>query len=385
MKALPPPQIISTPQALEQLGDTLRAAGQLAVDTESNSLYAYREQVCLIQVSTRKRDYLVDPLALDSLDGLRNVFASPAIEKVFHAAEYDIMCLKRDYGFRVGGLFDTMLAARILGWEKYGLASILGDLFGVEVDKRHQRADWGSRPLSDDMIRYAQLDTHYLLPLRDYLAERLAAGGHLEESAELFAEACDVEWHQAPFDPENFWKLKGADDLLPESLAVLRELYVFREAEARRRNRPVFKIMSDRALVAIAARLPRTTRELVAVHGVSKLQGRRLGVGILDAVQRGLHAPEPARPARRRRRTDEYVVLRYEALSEWRKARARQRGVMSDVIMTKDMLWEIAQVAPRTPEQLATIRSLGPWRRRTYGEDILRILAGVDTQHNSAR
>jgi ribonuclease D len=382
MKALPPPQVIDSHQALRSLADTLRPAAQIAVDTESNSLYAYHERVCLIQISTRERDYLVDPLALDGLDPLDDIFASPGIEKVFHAAEYDIMCLRRDFGFRFENLFDTMLAARILGWEKYGLGSILEELFGVEVDKRHQRANWGYRPLSPDLIRYAQIDTHYLLPLRDTLYERLAAGGHLEEAAELFREACEVEWHQAPFDPEDFWKLKGADALPADSLATLRELYVYREGEAQRRNRPVFKIMSDQTLVTLAEQLPRSMRDLAAIHGISKLQVRRFGKDILDAVRRGLRRKPPKRTFHRRRRMDEYVVMRYEALHEWRKARAAQRGVMADVIMTKDALWEIAQVAPRTLEQLTAIWHLGPWRRATYGEDILRILAEVDS-HNS--
>jgi ribonuclease D len=382
MKALSPPTIIDSHQALQQLAAALQSADQIAVDTESNSLYAYHERTCLIQISTRERDYLVDPLALNGLDELGGIFANPAIEKVFHAAEYDIMCLRRDFGFRFDGLFDTMQAARILGWEKYGLASILEEQFGVEVDKRHQRANWGYRPLSPELIHYAQLDTHYLLPLRDRLYDDLAAGGHTEEAAELFAEACEVEWHQAPFDPEDFWKLKGADELSPSSHAVLRELYTYREEEAKSRDRPVFKIMSDQALVMLAERLPRSTQQIAAIRGISTLQARRFGRGILDAIRRGLQSPPPKRSHHRRRRVDERVVIRYEALYEWRKRRATQRGVLADVIVSKDTLWEIAQVAPRTLEQLAVIRHLGPWRRKTYGEDILRILAEADT-HSS--
>lgn len=380
MRAFPPPQIVTDRRSLQRLAADLQSAAHIAVDTESNSLYAYREQVCLVQISTRKQDYVVDPLALDGLEGLGGVFANPAAEKVFHAAEYDIMCLKRDFGFHFDGLFDTMLAARILGWEKVGLGSILEDLFGIEVNKRYQRANWGRRPLPDELVRYAQFDTHYLLPLRDLLYGDLAKGNHLEEAADIFTEVCAAEWSEHPFDPEHFWKLKGTNELSPRSLAVLRELYIYREEEARRRDVPVFKIMSGQALVALAVRLPRSSREMAAIHGISRLQARRFGIGVLDAITRGRQAPLPERP-RRRRWSNECVVARFEALYEWRKERARQRDVMADVIVSKDTLWEIAQVAPRSIEQLAVVRHLGPWRCKTYGEDILRILAEVDDQN----
>src|SRR5690606_29531 len=131
-------------------------------DTESNSLYAYRERVCLIQLSTRSRDYILDPLIIVDMSPLAPLLADPGVEKVFHAAEYDLICLHRDYGFIVNNLFDTMVAARICGYKAIGLGSLLSEFLGVELDKRHQRDDWGERPLPPDSLRYAQMDTHYL-------------------------------------------------------------------------------------------------------------------------------------------------------------------------------------------------------------------------------
>jgi len=168
---------ITQPAALEKLARRLARHSILGVDTESNSLFAYREQVCLIQFSTSDEDALVDPLALDDLSPLADIFASPKIEKIFHAAEYDLICLKRDFGFSFANLFDTMVAARILGWEEIGLGSILKAEFDVQLDKRFQRANWGKRPLAAELINYASRDTHYLIPLRDRLWSDLQRQG----------------------------------------------------------------------------------------------------------------------------------------------------------------------------------------------------------------
>src|SRR5258707_4438061 len=160
-ETLPEPILVSTPTALRVLVDELQKQSLIAVDTESNSLYAYQERVCLIQISTLDHDWLVDPLALDDLSPLAPLFASTAIEKVFHAAEYDLMCMKRDFGFTFNNLFDTMLAARIIGLKAFGLGALLEQYFGVQADKRFQRADWSQRPIPIEQVRYAQQDTHY--------------------------------------------------------------------------------------------------------------------------------------------------------------------------------------------------------------------------------
>ena len=177
------PSFIHQPAGLDALAKTLLAESCIAVDTESNSLYAYREQVCLIQFSTRERDYLVDPLALDDLSPLREVFCNPGVEKVFHAAEYDLICLRRDFGFEFAHIFDTMVAGRILGRDEVGLGAMLLKEFDVQVDKRHQRANWGQRPLPDYLLDYAQYDTHFLIQLRERLSRELEEMGRLDAGA----------------------------------------------------------------------------------------------------------------------------------------------------------------------------------------------------------
>ncbi|HID88596.1 MAG TPA: ribonuclease D, partial [Anaerolineae bacterium] len=185
----------------------LLAHRTVAVDTESNSLYAYHERVCLIQFSTRDADYIVDPLAGLDLSPLGDLFADPAVQKVFHAAEQDVANLKRDFGFRFDSLFDTMWAARILGWPRVGLADVLWETFGVRTDKRYQRYNWGKRPLPPEALKYASRDTHYLLPLRDLQVEALERSGRMEEAAEVFAQLAETPPASNPFGPSAFWRL----------------------------------------------------------------------------------------------------------------------------------------------------------------------------------
>ena len=372
---LPEAHFIDTPQGLHDLIERLCGEPLLAVDTESNSLYVYHERVCLIQISTRAADFVIDPLALDDLSALGALMADPGVEKVFHAAEYDIMCLKRDFVWTFANLFDTMTAARVLGWPQVGLSSLLAEAFGVTMDKRYQRANWGARPLPREQLRYAQMDTHYLLPLRDRLADALRWGGHDEEAREMFAEAAALPAAEHRFDPEGFWRVNGARDLPLEKMALVRELYLFRERAARQRDCPPFKVFSDSTLVRLAAQAPRTLDDLRLACRLSDREVRQYGKGILSALRRGESGRPPRPPAQDMPAPD--VLDRYEALRAWRRDRAQARGVESDVIVSRDALWALARQAPRTLDALQHIDGLGPWRRKTYGPEILEVIRSV--------
>jgi len=377
---LPPPTVVTSASRLAALLETLLDEPAVAVDTESNSLYAYQEQVCLIQISTPDADYIVDPLSGLDLSPLARFFADPRVQKVFHAAEYDVMCLKRDfermYGVRLrfANLFDTMWAARILGWSNVGLGSVLQDTFGVQVNKRYQRYDWGQRPLEPDALAYARLDTHYLLPLRYLQADALTQCGHLEEAREIFDQvaAYDPMPHNT-FTPTDFWGVKGTHDLAGREQAVLRELYAWRDQEARRQDRPLFKVLHDRTLVALAQACPRTREELVSLDGLKSHHVRRYGKHILQAIERGMRARPPEIPPPPPRHSGAEVE-RFQALRVWRKQAAARRGVNSSVIVGKSTLWALAKQNPATPKELESIEGLGPWKRRKYGEAILKVL-----------
>ncbi len=369
---LPPPQWIDNATRLKTLAQTLAHEPAVAVDTESNSLYAYREQVCLIQISIPAHDYLLDPLVVSDLTPLATFFANPRQQKIFHAAEYDVLCLKRDYGFEFAHLFDTMAAARTLGWAQVGLAALLEKYFGVKMNKKHQRADWGRRPLTREQLDYARLDVHYLLALREIMEKELTAAGRLEEAHEEFDRLTRLKVEPPPVNHNHFWHLNGARDLKPAQAAVLREVYHYRERQAERANRPPFKIFSEQTLMEIAQHCPRSPKDLRALSGMTPGQMERHAQALLQAVQHGL-AAAPPHPPRQQREADD-VRERYDRLHLWRKRKAQARGVESDVILPRDTLWELARRIPRTPADLQTIETLGPWRRATYGVELLKVL-----------
>lgn len=371
--AFPPAAYITTDAALARLVRSLSRESIIAIDTESNSLYAYRERVCLIQISTRTADYIIDPLMIVDLYPIAPILADPTIQKVFHAAEYDIVCLKRDYGFDFANIFDTMLAARICGHKSVGLNTLLNHYLGVQIDKSHQLDDWGQRPLVAESLLYAQADTHYLLELHDRLFEQLLQNGRLQEAQEKFFDLQELPPSQSnDFDPEGYWKLGIPHKLTRRQMAVLREVYLLREQIAEQRDQPPYKILQNKALVAIAQTSPRTLDALAKLPDVGDAFVRRYGRKLLASVERGLNLPAPKPP--RKQRPDRVVMDRYAALHAWRKDRAIQRDVDSDVILPRHMLWVLAKNAPSNMQELEAIHGLGPWRLETYGAEILAVL-----------
>lgn len=370
---LPPIVYIDDDHRLHEIMPSLMRASAIAVDTESNSLHAYRERVCLIQISTREADYIIDPLTIGNMQPLAPIFASREIEKIFHAAEYDLMCMKRDYGFHFSNLFDTMVAARVCGLRQVGLGALLTEFIGVHLDKSHQRDDWGQRPLPSSSLHYAQMDTHYLPELRDHLHERLVNMCREVEAHESFDELCKVRPAANQFDPQGFWRIALPNHLTSRQAAILRELYLWREQQAERRDVPPFKVVSDKTLIALAQRAPGSLSELAHTDGLGEGGVRRYGRDLLRLIERGKHgapleppAPEPVADAR--------VVEVYTALRDWRRNRAVERDVESDVIVSRDVLWAMAETLPTTSEALQMIPGLGPWRLHTYGEELLSII-----------
>ncbi|MCJ7584003.1 MAG: HRDC domain-containing protein [Anaerolineales bacterium] len=368
-RPLPPPDWIATPATLDKLAGELSRQPRLAVDTESNSLHAYREQVCLIQFSTPERDYLLDPLKLDDLSPLAPIFADLRIEKIFHAAEYDIITLKRDFGFSFANIFDTMQAARILGYKQVGLDSILAEKFGVVVDKRYQKANWGQRPLSPDELNYARLDTHYLLELRDLLQAELEEVDRWRLAREEFGRICQVNGHANGCAA--WQRVRGAQEFTDRELAILQELCRWREGQAKRMNRPLFKVISNKTLVNIAQVKPQGYEHLEAA-GLTSRQINLFASDILTAVRRGMQARPVQRPSVLR--PDESFLRRLDALRQWRKSAAKKLGVESDVVLPRPFMQIIAEKNPKNLETLAALMPDSPWRLEEYSAKILELL-----------
>ena len=374
---LPPPVLVADEKSLAQLVGVLEACPIVAVDTESNSLHAYRERVCVIQFSTPAADYVVDPIALPDLGALAPFLASSQHQKIFHAAEGDLIGLRRDHHFEFANIFDTMSAARSLGWQHVGLAAIVEASFGVRLNKKYQRADWRRRPLTPEQLDYARLDTHYLPALRDLQFQALTEAGHWPEAHEEFARLARprAEAARVSPDPAAFWRVKGARALAPAQAAVLQALFAYREGEAERTDQPLFKVIGDRTLMELVRRAPGRTEDLRGLPGLTPVQIRRHAQGVLRAIREGHNAPAPS-PPRDDPEPDD-VRDRYDHLHAWRKGRAKARGVESDVILPRTALWNLARHPPRTLGEMADVADCGPWRRETYGEEILALLSGM--------
>ena len=363
---------------LRDIAQEIAQSDILAVDTESNSLYAYQEQVCLIQFSTREKDYLINTLALEDLTVLGPIFNSDKILKVFHAAEYDLICLFRDYGFRFDYLFDTMVAARILGLQQVGYGPLLEKYFDIKMNKKFQRANWGKRPLNPEMLQYARQDSHYLIALQELLRAELQKTDLWELALEDFRRLTQGIEDTTESSEEDFWKLRGARDLSPEKAAVLKALYQFREEQAASQNRPPFKVISNQALVEIAQIFPKHKEELYILRNLSERLADRYSNKIMRAINEGKQAPPEYPPVHKRPKNS--VLKRIDALREWRKVTGVKLGVGSDVILPRDVLNRIAWAAPNCANALEEQMQDVPYRFARFGQEIL---TSIDTVRHS--
>jgi ribonuclease D len=366
------PILVDTATALKHLAELLSKEPRLAVDTEANSLHAFQERVCLIQFSTPRTDYLVDPLALDDLTYLAPIFSDPQIEIIFHAAEYDVLGLARDFDFSFSSIFDTMLAARTLGYKQVGLASLLSEKFGIDVDKHNQKADWGQRPLTASLIDYARLDTHYLIALRDILEGELREKGRWDLASEDFQRSCFANTGNNHRPLRASWeRIDGRLDLNSRQQTILKELCLNREKMAARLNRPLFKVVDDRVLLKVAQSEPRSLEQL-ANAGFSERQIQRFGKSMLEAVERGLTAPLVQ--ATEQERMPEAVLSRLQRLKAWRKKKAEDMGVESDVILPRVFMNALAEQNPRSLEALEKTMASSPWRLEHFGTELMNTL-----------
>ncbi len=377
---------IDRPEALAALAARLARAERVALDTEANSLHAYRERVCVVQVTTAEESALIDPLALPDLEPLRAALGRPEVEVVLHGGDYDVAVLSRDHGFTFTRVFDTHVAATLLGEARVGLADLVGYAFGVTLDKRFQTADWARRPLSGEHLEYLAADTRWLLPLRDRLAAALAAQDLWEEAEIEFRRLAARRGKPLSTDPEGWRRLKGAGELSAAGRAVLHALWAWREAEAQRRDVPPFKVLAPQALVSLAQRPEALVDPRAPLAGLHPREASRHGRAVREAVVRGLleaqagrapAAPERPRPSEDERQRRRLLERREDALRAWRKAEAVARGVPTVVVLPNPALdWLVAQDGVDLAS-LAAHPDVGPKRAARYGADLLRVHAAA--------
>ena len=369
-------EILTTNAQVAELAGLLAAETTIAIDLEADSMHNYQEQVCLIQVSTLQRTVLIDPLTAPDLSPLQPVLADPAIRKIFHAADYDLRSLKRDFNLEINGLFDTMICAQLLGEERVGLADLLRKYFGVELDKKFQRADWSQRPLPAEMVRYAAEDTRHLHRLVALFEERMVALGRMGWGKEEFALMEQVRFSEN--DGPLCLRFKGAGVLTRRELGVLEKLMQWREQEGARHNRPVYKVLGNKSLLDLAQRMPTDMGHLRGIDGLSPRLIERYGRTLLDAVRDGLTLPEaelPQLPRQPRRAKDPGLDDRVKALKNWRKKEAASYALEPGVLINNTALEALALAMPRSVADLDDVVGLKNWQKQVLGESLLDALA----------
>lgn len=374
--------MIEDDAALIAAAERLSAAPVIGVDTEADSFHSYREKVCLVQLSDLENDYIVDPLKVTDMSPLAPIMADPNMVKVLHGADYDIVSLKRDFGYQFENVFDTMISAQFLGFDKVGLADLIRRFFGHTIDKKYQRHDWSARPLFDEHLNYARGDTHWLPAIRELLLIHLNRSGRLEAVEEEFEIVQKREWQGRTDSEADFLRVKGSKLLEVDEKRVLRAVWEYRNGKARASNRPAFKLIPDPFLLSLARNQPTTSEALnkMARKGSSML--RRHGDALIEAVKAGVADERdiPAVPKAAKSRNprvgpgmDRYLV----PLKDWRNAKVKRTGVPPVAVANNTLLKEVARLAPKDMDALALVPGIRRWQIADHGEELLEIVANI--------
>ena len=366
---------ITSEEGIREVATALEAAPLFAADTEAAGYHRYHDSICLLQISTREQTYLVDTLSVQDLTTLAPVFAAREHEVILHDADYDLRLLARDHDMRIGGLFDTKLAAQLLGEPAFGLGALVEKYVGLRLDKKHQRADWAQRPLPPEMLSYAAEDTKYLPELRDRLKAALEEAGRLHWAAEEFELREHTRWEVATDSDEGYLRIKNTRDLTPRQMAALREVYEWREGVAESRDVATFRVVGNDVLIAVARALPRGAAELRQTKGVPGSIADRYGTELLEAVGRALALPDSELPRRvrgpRRPPPDAEFDARVERLKKVRDNAAETLGLDRGFLMPRQQLEAIARQKPKSEKELLEVPDMRRWQVEALGADLL--------------
>jgi ribonuclease D len=363
----------------DELTEFINKAGQaqtIAVDIEGDSMFHFQEKVCLIQMAANGHIAVIDTLAVTDLSGLKPLFASPSICKVIHGADYDVRSLYRDFGIEIQNLFDTQLASMYIGWQETSLEAVVARCFDVELDKRCQKKNWSQRPLPGDMATYAASDVIHLIPLAKALTDELDRCGRLEwvrEECQLLSKVRPSENNDAPL----FMKFKGAGRLQPRQLAALETLLQLRQAIARQKDRPLFKIIGNATLKKIAIALPATLKDLKESRELSDKQFDMYGNAVMEALRNVHRIPEDQLlhyPRQRSPRLSSRVPPRVKLLRQWRDQKAADLGLNPALVLNRAVIKAVAVENPKDKTDLKVIEGLHRWQLETFGGEILEAL-----------
>ncbi len=363
---------------LREVSPGLKDHPRVALDCEAAGFHRYTDRLCLVQLSTTSDTYLFDPLAVDPSEILRPVLEDPDVQVVMHGADFDLRLLRRDLRIGVRGLFDTQSAASLLGAGSIGLASQLEEHLQVSMSKKHQRADWARRPLTEELLDYAAADTRHLIPLCDILASKLASAGRSDWAAEEFRVLEDTRWKEDQADPVT--RFKGARHLPPRDLQALRVALTWRDRIAKARDRAPFRVVGDPTLFSIATSWPSSVEALTAIKGMSPRLAETEGPRLLAQLQAVAGLPDSElEPYPRSSRNGPGRLTpeeedRAEGIRALRAEKAEELGLDKGVLLSNTQIQEIVRSAPRSVGDLEGLPGMRTWQAEILGAGILDLL-----------
>ena len=369
-------QIIDNSSQLAHLVSRIENETVIGVDVEADSMYHFKEKVCLIQMATANINVVIDPLVIKDLSALQPIFKRNDIQKIFHGADYDVRSLYRDFKFNINNLFDTELASRFLGCPESGLEAVLKKKFAVTLDKKYQRKDWSRRPLPREMVAYAAEDARYLLPLAQDLTAQLNDKGRLSWVHEECEILSNVRPNTNGIQPL-YVNFKGAGKLDPRSLAILEALLQCRREIACKKDRPLFRIMSSRSLLDLADTRPTDSKQLEKTGILSPKQIGMYGGQVLAAINSAIKIPQkdlPVYPRRKAPRVPAAAAERVKALRKWRDNQAQRLSMDPSLILTRSLISALAVQRPLKLNDLSRITETKKWQIREFGKEILEVL-----------
>ena len=375
---------IETNTQLQEIAHHIQNQDIIAVDLEANSLFAYKECISLIQVSTYDNDYVIDPLSITNLEPLLCVLRDPSVRKVMHGSDFDIVSFKRDYNTNIVNLFDTLIAARFLRYPGLGLAALIEKHFGYHIDKKYQKHNWAQRPLLEEHLDYARGDTHWLLSLYDLLTISLKRVNLLEATLEESTILTEKEWNGKGAQENQFVRLKGFRTLDLVEKKKVRAIWELREEIAEQRDVPSFRIFSNHSIIPLAladiegSEYNNILRNSPIGWDKSKLKEILLAV---ETDNRPIVVPEGTLKPQSGPHTEKIL----NAIREWRNAKVETEKIDPVIVFSNDQMKEIARSIPQTPEELAEIPGIRKWQCHLYTEEILSLVDSVFPKRSKKR
>lgn len=372
-------KIIDTVTGLEKAVRDLEKAKAVAVDMEADSMYHFQEKVCLVQMATEKSTIVVDSLQVKNLSYLKPLFSNPDIKKIFHGADYDVRSFYRDFNIEINNLFDTEVACRFLGIKETGLEAVLKKYLDVSLNKKYQKKDWSKRPLPREMIDYAAGDVIHLFSLAEICEKELEKKGRLAwvlEECDSLSKVRTILSNEEPL----FLKFKGAGRLKPRSLAILEALLQFRKSIAKKKDKPMFKIIGNNSIMKIITAKPVTLRRLKGIKALSGKQIDMYGSNLIKVVAGALKIPESKLPVYQRKKAPVLpgeVFGRIKALKSWRVSKARALEIDSGIICNNALITLIAIQNPVDRKAIERIKEMKNWQKKEFGQEIITLLRSL--------